>query len=245
MARADMTRREILGAGAAGLAAFAFGPLVLRAGAEPTEPSGDLGAYGDYGGGPDTPGAAPAGAADEESPAGGWGATEPNILGPFHREGAPFRAKVTPPLEPGDPLLVRGRIWGADSRAPIPRCTVDIWQANDAGRYDNDDPAAPPAPDVFLNRTRLVTDESGRYEYETILPGRYRIGPDVWRPRHIHYWVRHDRYRPLVTQLYFRGDPHNGTDRFVRPSLIMDLQERTTPRGAYRFCTFDIVLAPA
>jgi hypothetical protein len=38
---------------------------------------------------------------------------------------------------------------------------------------------------------------------------------------------------------------HVASERFVRPSLIMDLEERSAPRGSWRLCTFDIVLAPA
>ena len=88
--------------------------------------------------------------------------TEDNILGPFYRERAPYRAKVTPPLAPGTALLVGGRVWGVDTRAPLAGATIDIWQANAHGRYDNDDPRHPPAPDVFRYRVRLVTDETGR-----------------------------------------------------------------------------------
>ena len=71
----------------------------------------------------------------------------------------------------------------------------------------------------------MQTDENGYYEFETIHPGAYQIGPNSWRPPHIHYLVQHNDYRPLVTQLYFRGDPHQRGDSFIRPSLIIDLRE--------------------
>ena len=63
-----------------------------------------------------------------------FAATEDNILGPFYRRGAPFRAKITPPLEPGTVLLVRGRVWGADTRKPLVNAVLDVWQANAKGR---------------------------------------------------------------------------------------------------------------
>jgi protocatechuate 3,4-dioxygenase beta subunit len=152
---------------------------------------------------------------------------------------------VTPPLEPGRVLLIGGRVWGYDTQRPLPGATLDVWQANASGRYDNDDPAKPPQPGVFQNRVRLVADETGAYEYETIHPGPYRIGPDTWRPSHIHYMVQQPGYRTLVTQLYFEGDPHNATDEFIKPSLIIKLDVRETPHGQYRVGTFDIVLAKA
>jgi catechol 1,2-dioxygenase len=252
----DQSRRNFLRRGSLGLAAIGAGALLLRADVPPTASSGGLGDYGDYLKRADE--AKPAGqAVDHSGPHAGateprpWRPTEPNILGPFHRAGAPFRAKITPPLEPGRVLVISGTVFGIDTRRPLPNTVIDIWQANEDGRYDNDDPRNPPAAAVFLNRARLITDENGHYEYETVYPGQYRIGPDQWRPSHIHYWVRHPQYRELVTQLYFRGDPHNETDPFILPSLIIDLHERAARRGRnaaapaalYHSGQFDVVLA--
>src|SRR5262249_53530196 len=105
--------------------------------------------------------------------------TEDNILGPFYRAGAPFRAKITPPLEAGIVLVVSGRVWAFDTKKPLPMAVIDIWQANALGRYDNDDPKNPPSKDVFKNRARLITDETGYYEFETVHPAPYKIGPDA------------------------------------------------------------------
>lgn len=233
------TRREFIARGAWGLAAVGFGSgaLLLRSDAGLTESSGELGDYGAY-------------LKEKPKPAGkeagSFAPTEDNILGPFYREGAPYRAKITPPLEAGTVLLIRGRVWGYDTRKPLAHATLDIWQANASGRYDNDDPSQPPAKDVFKNRARLITDENGLYEYETIHPGRYKIGPETWRPSHIHYLVRHPGYKELVTQLYFKGDPKNAADQFIKESLIIELREQKVASGAsYEGGTFDIVLAKA
>lgn len=231
------SRRTLIGQGAMGLAALGVGSLSLRADAAPTEPSGDLGSYGSYAKEPIAAKVAPPAAPKGLVP------TEDNILGPFHREGAPYRGKITPPLVAGTSLLISGRVWGADSRAPIPGAVIDIWQANMHGRYDNDDPKQPPAPEVFRYRARLVTDEKGGYEFESVHPGRYQIGPDVWRPSHIHYLVRAPNYRKLVTQLYFKGDPMNAKDDFIKPSLIIELRNEKAELGSYERGTFDIVLA--
>jgi catechol 1,2-dioxygenase len=241
------SRRKFLHTSLSGLAAAAVGTLSLRADAQPTPPSGDLGAYGDYlrqhGEAIEHPRRLPAVA----PPTGPLTPTEPDILGPFYRQGAPFRGKLTAPLEPGEVLLIRGRVWGHDTRQPLPGAVLDLWQANRAGRYDNDDPRRPPRPDLFANRARLRCDETGYYEYETIHPGPYLVGPNAWRPPHIHYLVRCEGYRQLVTQLYFKGDPHQAADPFIKPSLTIDLQTITVQqigRPQYRVGTFDIVLAP-
>jgi catechol 1,2-dioxygenase len=232
------SRREFLRSGAVGLAAAGLGAggWLLRAEAEPTEPSGELGGYGAY--------------LDEAPLAAGkppaeFAPTEPNIRGPFYREGAPFRGKITPPLSQGTVLLISGRVWGHDTRQPLANAILDIWQANHHGRYDNDDPRRPPAPGVFRYRARLVSGPDGYYEYETIHPGRYQVGRGLWRPSHIHYMVGHPGYRTLVTQLYFKGDPMNATDPFIRESLIIELKAEKTDHGVYQRGVFDIVLARA
>jgi catechol 1,2-dioxygenase len=173
----------------------------------------------------------------------GWQPTEDNILGPYFRQGAPYRAKITPPLEPGETLLIRGRVWGADTRKPLHGATLDIWQANAKGRYDNDDSEHPPPAGVYVNRARMLTDETGYYEFESIHPGRYKTGPDTWRPSHIHYLVRCTGYADLVTQLYFKGDPYNATDPYIKPSLIIETETQKNGSQSYSLGTFDIVLA--
>jgi len=159
--------------------------------------------------------------------------TEPDVLGPYFRKNAPYRAKVTPPNEPGTTLVVSGRIWG-----------IDIWQANAEGHYDNEDPNHPPAPNCFTNRVRLVADEHGRYEYETVHPGAYKMDPTTWRSPHIHYRVGHERYKRLVTQLFFRGDPYEDSDPFFKQSLAIQLQQVQANGKPLEKGVFDIVLIP-
>jgi catechol 1,2-dioxygenase len=250
------SRRDFFRHGSVGLAALTAGGWALRADAQPTPPSGGLGGYGEYL--RQVAQAQQRQAAEQQDVKnftndrrGGnfqladkaAAVTEDNILGPFYRSGAPFRGKVTGPLEPGTVLLVSGRVWGFDTRQPLTSAIIDVWQANADGRYDNDDPKTPPAKDVFKNRARLITDETGYYEYETVHPGRYLIGPKTWRPAHIHYLVRAQGYRTLITQLYFKGDPHNKTDEFIKDSLIIEVRQVKTPAGTYEVGTFDIVLA--
>src|SRR5262245_16125153 len=101
------SRRDFLRQGSLGLAAVGAGGLVLQAGAQPTPTSGKLGRYGDV-----------IALNDRDLPRlpDKLQITEDNILGPFHRAGAPFRAKITPPMEPGVVLVVSGRVWGFDTK---------------------------------------------------------------------------------------------------------------------------------
>lgn len=91
----------------------------------------------------------------------------------------------------------------------------------------------------------MLTDETGYYEFETVHPGAYQIGPDAWRPAHIHYLVRRAGYTSLVTQLYFEGDKFNKADEFIKPSLVIALARQKVNAQVIETGVFDVVLAPA
>ncbi len=209
--------------------------LRLPAAARPTEPNGGIEEYKEFLEKyrlPELPASAPA------SP------TTHNILGPYHRKGAPFRGKVTPPFAPGQTLLVQGRVWSWDTKQPLGNVTIDIWQANHEGRYDHEGPENEAARGYYGYRIRIATDEAGWYEYETIHPAPYKIGPNAQnsRPSHIHYRVRHPGHRELITQLYFEGDQFNATDGSFHPSLAVKVKKEMVRGQPLETCTFDIVL---
>ncbi len=235
----SVSRREFF---RGGLATAGVTALSLRADALPTLPSGTLKHYPEFQALADVPlpFVAPSAALPDTAKP-----TEDNHLGPYYREGAPYRAKVTPPLAKGITLLIRGRVWGFDTKKPLVSAVLDIWQADADGRYDNDDPDKPPAKGTYVNRTRVLTDETGYYEFETIHPGPYKIGPDAWRPAHIHYLVRKPGYTNLITQLYFKGDKHNAKDEFIKPSLVITLEAAKVNGSAIETGVFDVVLAAA
>lgn len=155
--------------------------------------------------------------------------TEPNIEGPFFRKGAPFRTKLAEGVK-GAPLKISGQVLATDG-TPLKNAVVEVWHADSGGEYDEES-------DAFRMRGRIRTDEKGLYVYETIMPGQYDEGKSK-RPAHIHYKVAAEGRKTLTTQLYFKGDPYLESDRFVRKSLIIEL-DKEKKSGA-----FDIVLAGA
>ena len=234
---ADLTRRQIMQQGLFGAAAFGAGSLVLQADAQPTAATPDVHDYEAFLDRKGIP---------RVQPAGEFAPSFQDVLGPFHVKGAPFRGKVTPPLEPGSLLVMRGRIWGHDTKRPLANAVLDVWQADAKGSYDMNDPRKPPQRSQFRNRIRLLTDETGYYEYETIRPASYRIGSGSldYRPAHIHYMVQARGYKKLITQMYFQGDKFNKTDRSAsRSNLIIETEKIKTTNGIYDQGTFDLVLA--
>jgi len=234
---AEFNRRQLFHQGLGGLAIAGASTLTLQADAAPTAKTLDVHNYQDF---------LDKNGIPQVQPAAKWEPSRKDILGPYFLAGAPFRGKVTPPLEPGELVVMRGRIWGHDTRKPISNAVLDVWQADVKGRYDLSDPRKPPERSEFKNRIRLVTDETGYYEYETIKPGAYRIGPNPrdFRPAHIHYMVQAPGYTKLITQVYFKGDPLITTDRWASKSnLIVPLAKTKSEHGNYQLGTFDIVLA--
>ena len=239
----DSNRREFLALGS--LAA-----LALPASAAPTPSTEDNHGYVNF----------LKGKGEDVVPEGKWKATHADILGPFWAGGAPYRGKVTAPLAPGELLVMRGRVWSHRSREPLAHTVLDIWQADHKGVYDFQTAQRPdrrptladargfsggtqPARANFKNRIRLVTDEQGYYEYETIKPAAYGVGNST-RPSHIHYMAQANGHQRLITQCYFKGDPHIAKDPWAsRSPLIVPLQKTRCEHGAYWAGRFDVVLA--
>ena len=164
-------------------------------------------------------------------------ATEDNIEGPFFRANAPFRTKLHGEGEKGVKWGVSGFVKARNGR-PLREALLEVWQANAAGRYDNDDPKNPPKKDAFKLRVRLRATEKGEYSFRTIQPGRYTIGPNRYRPAHIHVKVHAKGYRSLTTQLYFEDDPYNKRDPWFKKSLLLKNvgpKKEGAARGSFTF----------
>lgn len=165
--------------------------------------------------------------------------------GPLYRRGAPWRTRLCPIDEPGEPLSIGGSVTRAGDCQPLAGATLDVWQTNARGLYSNVLGLAGRSNRRAFNlRGRLITDDHGRYQFESILPGRYPLFWPLTRPRHIHLIVTHPHCEPLTTQIYFAGDPYNRWDPWWRESLTIVLGRGAVPgsdRIGYRG-RFDITL---
>lgn len=132
----------------------------------------------------------------------------------------------------GEPLVIKGRVFGLDTRRPVPFASIDIWHTSAQAEYDyhEKDPNVKFEYKEELNthgqsahfdyRARLITDEQGRYEFETVKPVPYfDTDTSRWRCPHIHYYVQAQGYKPLVTQIYFQGEDKNDIGIFINLNL--------------------------
>ncbi len=130
--------------------------------------------------------------------------TTNDILGPFYRPDAPSRKDLTREGLEGTIVEVKGNVYTDDCTTPIQNALVEIWHCNTDGEYDN-------KSEDFNHRAKWITNKNGVYSFKTILPGKYLNGRQ-YRPAHIHFRVTANDHKELISQIYFKGDPHIADD---------------------------------
>ena len=151
--------------------------------------------------------------------------TESDMLGPFYKEGAPFKQRLGEGVKEGERLIITGKVM--DNRCqPITGAILDVWQANSTGEYDNEG---------FSLRGKVKTNNDGTYLIDTIIPNEYAAG-DITRPGHLHLKVAAPNQPILTTQLYFEGDPY--LSGLEDKSLILKLTDENGTKKA----NFDFVI---
>lgn len=123
-------------------------------------------------------------------------------------------ARIAPGGEPGQPLVLTGRVLDRDGR---PRAGVEIYayHTSDGGLYP------PPATSVGAAGNRhgrlrgwAVSDADGRYTFETIRPGAY---PTREAPAHIHmHVIERGCATYYIDDVMFTDDPLLTPDARIR-----------------------------
>lgn len=193
------------------------------------------------------------------------GCTEATVFGPFHVESAPryeLGDDVSNGLS-GIRWFVRGQVKGNDGE-PVPNATLEVWQADDEGFYDVQNPEFK----EYQGRGVLQANEEGRFHFKTIVPEPYPIPHDgpvgdmlkalkrhPWRPAHLHFMITAEGYERLVTHVFKQGGDYLDSDAVfgVRSSLIAEWVEHPAgiaPDGticeeAFYTLEFDFVLNTA
>ena len=148
--------------------------------------------------------------------------------GPNHREGAPYRAKLSPPFARGTVLVIKGHVHASDTGGPISGAILDAFHADADGKYDRRG---------FNYRARVMTDEDGYFEFETIRPSGYS-----GLQAHIHFVIDHPAYGAIHTELRFREDLGPAGARGFPEQLLVDLMERESNGHTFKEGIFDIVM---
>ncbi len=161
--------------------------------------------------------------------------TTSDILGPYYRPGSPMRSNLLPAGYSAPVMELSGAIYNEDG-VPLPDVLIESWQCDMHEVYDN-------TSDDYLFRGSQKTDANGRYKFRTMVPIPYHDEMVGWRPAHIHLRVSSPNRQDLITQIYFKGDPHISTDP---PANAADAQNRILEFvqnvEGETLVTFDIVL---
>jgi len=193
-------------------------------------------------------------------------ATDSTVLGPFHMVASPRRelGDTIDLVATGEPCVVTGRVLSLDG-SPLAGALVDVWQADDHGFYDVQQPGTQPQGN---GRGLFTCDEDGRFWFRTVTPSPYPIPTDgpvgrlltatgrhPYRPAHIHFIVAADGHLPVTTHIFVAGSPYLDSDAVfaVKQRLITDFARVDDPDQAaafgveapFRHAQFDVVLQPA
>jgi hydroxyquinol 1,2-dioxygenase len=193
-------------------------------------------------------------------------ATDSTVLGPFHMVASPRRelGDTINLVATSEPCVVTGRVLSLDG-SPLAGALVDVWQADDHGFYDVQQPGTQPQGN---GRGLFTCDDDGRFWFRTVTPSPYPIPTDgpvgrlltatgrhPYRPAHIHFIVAADGHLPVTTHIFVAGSPYLDSDAVfaVKQRLITDFARVDDPDQAaafgveapFRHAQFDVVLQPA
>lgn len=153
--------------------------------------------------------------------------------------GAPSTGEVAPAGEPGERLEVKGVVYAADGRTPVPGASLYVYQTDASGRYRPDDAMGNRDPRLML---LLRSDAAGRYAFRTVRPGSY---PGTRVPQHIHYEVAASGHATRIFEIVFEQDPlvtDEIRSRAAQPGSIYSIRSIAPGPGGVGSLTQDVVL---
>jgi transcriptional regulator GlxA family with amidase domain/protocatechuate 3,4-dioxygenase beta subunit len=114
------------------------------------------------------------------------------------------RATLVTPDEPGEPLVVTGRVLD-EAGKPVAAALLYVFHTGKDGVYSTKGGNFGSMGDSLNPRLFgfLRTGHDGRYEFRTIRPGQY---PDNGPPAHVHYEVTAHGYERMITEMMFDDD---------------------------------------
>jgi len=126
-------------------------------------------------------------------------------------------AVIAGPDEPGERMLIHGTVYGPDGETPAPGVLLYVYHTNADGVYPKrGDETGNGRRHGFL-RAWLVTDQRGRYSFESIRPAPYHSHGG--EPAHVHMTVTPPGGEEFwVHSIWFEDDPR------VTPAAVADLK---------------------
>ena len=167
--------------------------------------------------------------------------TPSQTVGPFFHIGLPYEggSELVPPDDP-QAISIAGTVVDGQGES-VDDALVEIWQANQAGRYDHPEDGREELPlePGFRGFGRCETDSAGEFRFVTVKPGPVPHPDSGMQAPHIELALfARGLLKHVVTRMYFpdeteanEADPVlSSVDPKLRPRLVA-LEED----GALRF----------
>ena len=110
-----------------------------------------------------------------------------------------WQATIAGPDEPGERLVISGRVFEPNSVTPLAGIIVYGYHTDATGHYTRTEAMRPPRLQGWTK-----TDADGRFEFHTIRPAAY---PGRTIPAHVHFILWGAGYPRQWAELRFEGDP--------------------------------------
>lgn len=149
----------------------------------------------------------------------------------------------------GQVIIVEGRVFDVEGKA-LAGVTVELWQANEAGRYSHPHDTNPaPLDPNFQGWAIAQSGRQGDFRFKTIMPGAYPVSANWIRPPHIHYKISKRGYVELTTQMYFLDHPLNKIDALIQRKTndekMLMMSKKSTSQNNVSVYLYQIVLEEA
>ena len=173
--------------------------------------------------------------------------TPSQTIGPFFHDALvdEDRSKLVATSHPSA-VRIEGTVYDGAGE-PVPDAMVEIWQANEAGRYDDptDDREDPPLdPKTFSGFGRSDTAKGGKFSFVTVKPGPLP-GPDgsLQAPHVMVSVFARGLLKRLVTRAYFPDEiDANSSDPVLSSIEDPKLRDSLIAREDTGVLRFDIHL---
>ena len=149
------------------------------------------------------------------------GVTPSQTVGPYFsmRLAAEGQNVLVTPDTAGDRIRIQGHVLDGD-RTPIEDALLELWQANDAGRYNHpdDDRTDASLDPAFIGFGRCATGfGDGSYAFLTIMPGAVPAPAGGRQAPHLNIVIQaRGMLNPTYTRVYF---PEEAAANAVDPVL--------------------------
>lgn len=165
--------------------------------------------------------------------------TPSQTIGPFFADGLRWKdgAVLFPGSAPGRHVKLGGTVIDGTGKA-VPDSLLEFWQADASGHFGG------PRSSTCSGFGRVMTDNDGRYEIATVIPGQVPAADGSRQAPHILVVLfARGLLKQVVTRVYFEGESANAADPVLalcgRRAATLIAMRDASDAGVFRW---DVVL---